>query len=48
MTISNSIPADALLVAIDIAKIRNEVLIEAPGDKRRRRLTPSPRSYPAG
>ena len=38
MTISNSIPADAVLVAIDIAKVRNEVLIEAPGDKRRRRL----------
>lgn len=38
MTISNSIPADAVLVAIDIAKVRNEVLIDAPGDKRRRRL----------
>ena len=38
MTISNTIPADAVLVAIDIAKVRNEVLIEAPGDKRRRRL----------
>ncbi len=38
MTVSNSIPADAVLVAIDIAKVRNEVLIEAPGDKRRRRL----------
>jgi transposase len=38
MTISNSIPTDAVLVAIDIAKVRNEVLIEAPGDKRRRRL----------
>ncbi len=31
-------PADAVLEAIDIAKVRNEVLIEAPGDKRRRRL----------
>jgi transposase len=38
MTISNSIPTDAVLVAIDIAKVRNEVLIEAPGHKRRRRL----------
>ena len=38
MTTSNSIPADAVLVAIDIAKVRNEVLIEAPGHKRRRRL----------
>lgn len=38
MTISNTIPADAVLVAIDIAKVRNEVLIAAPGDKRRRRL----------
>ena len=26
-----------LLVAIDIAKVRNEVLIEAPNHKRRRR-----------
>jgi transposase len=39
MTISNSIPADAVLVAIDIAKVRNEVLIEAPDHKRRRRLS---------
>jgi len=38
MTISNSIPADAVLVAIDIAKVRNEVLIEASNHKRRRRL----------
>ena len=38
MTTSNSISADAVLVAIDIAKVRNEVLIEAPGHKRRRRL----------
>ncbi|MER9237237.1 IS110 family transposase [Mesorhizobium sp. M0622] len=37
MTSPNVIPADAL-VAIDIAKVRNEVLIEAPGHKRRRRL----------
>jgi hypothetical protein len=33
-----SIPADAVLVAIDFAKVRNEVLIDAPGHKRRRRL----------
>jgi transposase len=32
-------PAAATLVAIDIAKTRNEVLIEAPGRSRRRRLT---------
>jgi transposase len=32
-------PADATLVAIDIAKTRNEVLIESPGQARRRRLT---------
>jgi len=38
MTTSNSTPAAAVLVAIDIAKVRNEVLIEAPGHKRRRRL----------
>jgi len=37
MTILDSTPA-AVLVAIDIAKVRNEVLIEAPGHKRRRRL----------
>ena len=38
MTILNSTPAAAVLVAIDVAKMRNEVLIEAPGHKRRRRL----------
>ena len=32
-------PADVVQVAIDIAKMRNEVLIEAPGHKRRRRLS---------
>ncbi|MCO6388231.1 hypothetical protein GTK01_14565 [Aliihoeflea sp. 40Bstr573] len=36
MTSPNIIPADAVLVAIDIAKLRNEVLIEAPGHKRGR------------
>jgi transposase len=38
MTTSNSTPAAVVLVAIDIAKLRNEVLIEAPGHRRRRRL----------
>ncbi|MBN9244695.1 MAG: IS110 family transposase, partial [Mesorhizobium sp.] len=38
MTSPDVIPANAVLVAIDIAKVRNEVLIEAPGHKRRRRL----------
>ena len=38
MTTPDSTPAAAVLVAIDIAKVRNEVLIEAPGHKRRRRL----------
>ena len=32
-------PANATLAAIDIAKARNEVLIELPGRSRRRRLT---------
>ena len=39
MTSPDSISADAVLVAIDIAKVRNEVLIEAPGHRRRRRLS---------
>ena len=39
MTSPNAIPADAVLVAIDIAKACNEVLIEAPSRKRRRRLS---------
>ena len=38
MTTSDSTPAGAVLVAIDIAKVRNEVLIEDPSQKRRRRL----------
>jgi transposase len=38
MTTSDSTPTAAVLVAIDIAKMRNEVLIEAPSHKRRRRL----------
>ena len=39
MTVADSTPADAVLVAIDIAKVRHEVLIEASGQKRRRRLS---------
>ena len=39
MTNRQPIPTDDLLVAIDIAKVRNEVLIEAPNHKRRRRLS---------
>lgn len=39
MTVADSTPADAVLVTIDIAKVRNEVLIEASGQKRRRRLS---------
>jgi hypothetical protein len=39
MTSINAILADAVLVAIDIAKACNEVLIEAPSHKRRRRLS---------
>ena len=39
MTRSNTIPMTAVLVAIDVAKSRNEVLIEMPGSRRRRRLT---------
>jgi hypothetical protein len=39
MTNRQPIPPDAVLVAIDIAKVRNEVLIEASHHKRRRRLS---------
>lgn len=39
MTSHQPIPSGAALVAIDIAKRRNEVLIEVPGRGRRRRLT---------
>lgn len=38
MTNRNPIPDGAVLVAIDVAKNRNEVLIELPGSKRRRSL----------
>lgn len=39
MTSFQTTPADAVLVAIDVAKLRNDVLIEMSGAKRRRRLT---------
>jgi hypothetical protein len=39
MTNRQPISTDALLVAIVIAKVGNEVLIEAPNHKRRRRLS---------
>ncbi len=39
MTELNPTPAPATLVAIDIAKHRHKVLIEAAGHSRRRRLT---------
>jgi transposase len=39
MTKHQSTPDDAVLVAIDIAKMRNEVLIQIPDHARRRRLT---------
>lgn len=35
----NTIAQTPVLVAIDIAKARHEVLIAVPGKKRRRRLT---------
>lgn len=39
MTTLHPMPDDVVLVAIDIAKARNEVLIETPSQKRRRRMT---------
>jgi transposase len=39
MTRTETTPAGAALVAIDIAKLRNDVLIEVPDVRRRRRLT---------
>ena len=39
MTRSEPTPQGAALVAIDVAKLRNEVLIELPDARRRRRLT---------
>lgn len=38
MTRQELIPPDAVLVAIDVSKLRNDVLIEVPGKTRRRRL----------
>ena len=39
MTDIQSTPHEPVLVGIDISKSRYEVLIEAPGTKRRRRVT---------
>ena len=39
MTKTQTTPVGAALVAIDIAKLRNDVLIEVPDARRRRRLT---------
>ena len=39
MTACHPTRSDVVLVGIDIAKYRHEVLIEAPGHARRRRLT---------
>ena len=39
MTNREPTPADVVLVAIDISKLRNDVLIELPGSVRRKRLT---------
>lgn len=38
MTNHQLIPNEGMLVAIDVAKARSEVLIEVPGSGRRRRL----------
>lgn len=38
MTLKQITPTDAVLVAIDVSKLRNDVLIEVPGRHRRRRL----------
>jgi hypothetical protein len=39
MTNLQTTPAEAALVAVDVAKLSNEVLIEVPDARRRRRLT---------
>ncbi len=39
MTETQTTPAGAALVTIDVAKLRNDVLIEVPDARRRRRLT---------
>ena len=41
MTLREPTPPDAALVAIDISKLRNDVLIELPGKARRRRMVVS-------
>ena len=38
MTIRKAMPTSVILVAIDVSKVRNDVLIETPGFARRRRL----------
>ena len=38
MTRQETTPADAVLVAIDVSKNRNDILIEVPAKKRRRSL----------
>lgn len=38
MTLREPTPPEAVLVAIDVSKLRNDVLIEVPGKTRRRRL----------
>ncbi len=39
MTKSQPTPPATVLVAIDVAKLRNEVLVEVPDARRRRRMT---------
>ena len=39
MTLTQDMSDRAVLVAIDVAKHRNEILIEVPGRTRRRQLT---------
>ena len=39
MTKSQPTPPATVLVAIDVAKLRNEVLVELPDGRRRRRMT---------
>lgn len=45
MTLTKDMPDRAVLVAIDIAKHRNEILIEMPERTRRRRLHSVPRRH---
>ena len=42
MTDREPTPAGAVLVAIDISKLRNDVLIEVPGTVRRSKASASP------